>query len=94
LAAVFVGSVQESRIRLKVDQTLTAYTDLNPKLELVDFDIQDVSPAVEVTVTLYISGETPPQITNALTARLTDALAKPVRLHLVGIPVLEMETPP
>jgi uncharacterized hydrophobic protein (TIGR00271 family) len=94
LAAVFVGSVQESRIRLKVDQTLTAYTDLNPNLELVDFDIQDGRPAVEVTATLYISGETPPQIADALSSRLTDSLGKPVRLHLVGIPVLEMEPSP
>jgi uncharacterized hydrophobic protein (TIGR00271 family) len=94
LAAVFVSSAQESRIRLKVDQTLTAYADMNPNLELVDFDIQDGRPAVEVTATLYISGETPPQIANALTARLTDSLGKPVRLHLVGIPVLEMEPPP
>jgi uncharacterized hydrophobic protein (TIGR00271 family) len=93
LAVVFSRSVEQSRTRQVIDQTLSQPLARTPGLELVSFEFQADRSQVEVTATVYARRPVSSELAATLREDLGRALGRPVRLHLLSIPVVEIEAP-
>jgi uncharacterized membrane protein len=94
LAAVFLGAAQESRVDRAIKHTLDAQLAENQQVVLVDYEFKASAEAVDIVVTLYV--EDPESAPNAvaLSDELSAAIGRPVRLHLVSIPIQQTVVPP
>jgi uncharacterized hydrophobic protein (TIGR00271 family) len=93
LGVVFVRSVQESRIRQIIDQTLTTQLLEHVGYELVDFNFETDEETLAVMVTIYAQSQVPPAMVDTTRNRLSQALHRDVRLQLRSIPIEEIERP-
>jgi uncharacterized hydrophobic protein (TIGR00271 family) len=93
LAAVFISSVNESQTRQTIQRVLTSELDGLPDLTLVEFQFSDNQSQVDVETTLYASSEVAPELAQSLADELELALERPVSMHIVSIPVVEVTVP-
>ncbi len=91
LAAVFVNAVQESSTRQAIQRVLTRQLDDLPDLVLVEFDFEEDGDQLNVVATLYARAEVEPETALRLDNELERQLRQPVHLHIVSIPVVEID---
>ncbi len=91
LATVFVRSAAVSQTRSAIDRVLTRQLEQMPEARLVRFEFQDHGDELEVTIIAYAPEPISADATTRLKVELAKAVAKPVRLRLLAIPVAEME---
>jgi hypothetical protein len=72
---------------------LTSELDGLPDLTLVEFQFSDNQSQVDVETTLYASSEVAPELAQSLADELELALERPVSMHIVSIPVVEVTVP-
>jgi uncharacterized hydrophobic protein (TIGR00271 family) len=91
LATVFVRSAAVSQTRSAIDRVLARELEQIPDARLVSFEFEDGEDDVEVTVIAYAPEPLSSEAATHLSEELAKAVAKPVRLRLVAIPVAETE---
>jgi uncharacterized hydrophobic protein (TIGR00271 family) len=92
LAVVFIRSVEESKLRLVINDVLMSEIDSDPQFELFDFTFKQLDDQVDVEVRIYAQ-ETPiPEQVSDWRDQLSQALGEPVRLNLMSIAMSEIES--
>jgi uncharacterized membrane protein len=91
LGVVFVDSVQESRLRRTIDEVLHLQLEAVTDLEVVDFNFDDRGDQLEVSATVYARSPVTEIVVELVRDRLSQALNRPVSLHLMSIPVQDLE---
>ncbi len=91
LATVFVRSAAVSQTRSAIDRVVTRQLEQMSEARLVTFEFQDHGDELEVTIIAYAPEPISADATTRLKVELAKAVAKPVRLRLLAIPVAEME---
>lgn len=92
LAVVFLRSVEESRLRLTINEIMLQEVEADPQLELLDFDWERVDSKIEIEIRLYAQ-ETPSSVeVNAWRDQLSQALGEPVELTLISIDMSKIES--
>ncbi len=94
LAAVFVNAVQESSTRQAIQRVLTRQLADLPDLALVEFDFEEDGDQLDVVATLYARAEVEPVTALRLNNELERELRREVQLHIVSIPVVEIDALP
>jgi uncharacterized hydrophobic protein (TIGR00271 family) len=94
LTVVFVDAVSTSRAEQAIRQTLTRQLEAIPEADLVGFTFDEQRDEVLVHVTLYAARSLTRAEGEQLSAELSKALGKPARLHLVTVPVMEIDVAP
>jgi len=93
LAIVFLDTAHESQTFQVVETTLQNYTETNPSLRLVRFDISEGDGEVNVDVTFNALNPFSEDMAGNLQNDLMQALDRPVTLHLVSIPAEDITIP-
>jgi hypothetical protein len=91
LGLVFVDSVQESRLRRTIDHVLHLQLEEVRGLEVVDFTFDDRGEKLEVSATVYARSPVTEKFVELARDQLSQALNRPVYLHLMSIPVEDLE---
>jgi len=91
LGVVFVDSVQESRLRRTIDHVLHLQLEEVTDLEIVDFTFDDRGDQLQVSATVYARGPVTERFVEVARDQLSQALNRPVSLHLMSIPVEDTE---
>ena len=94
LAAVFINTVKESQTRQTIQRVLTRRLADLPHLALVEFDFGEADDQLDIIATLYARDEVAPEIARSLNDELEQELRRPVHLHIVSIPVVEIDVAP
>ena len=94
LAAVFVNAVQESGTRQIIQRVLTRELADIPDLILVEFEFEEDEDLLDVVATLYAHAEVDADMALQLNDDLERELERPVHLHIVSIPVVEIDAAP
>jgi uncharacterized hydrophobic protein (TIGR00271 family) len=91
LGVVFVDSVQESRLGRTIDQVLRLQLEQAADLEVVDFTFDHRGEQIEVSATVYARGPVSDRYVQVARDQLSQALNRPVHLHIMSIPVEDLE---
>jgi uncharacterized hydrophobic protein (TIGR00271 family) len=93
LALVFVQTVQESRMRQIIDRVLTDDLASRPGITLADFEFQTEGGTVDISATIQSQHALQQGTAANLRDALSQALERPVSLHIITIPVAELSVP-
>lgn len=93
MVAVFVDSVQESRVRQTIEEVLVQQLGDYPDIELGDFSFEVQDDQVEVTITVYARQTITEQQAIAIRDQLIESLNRPTRLHIKSIPIKDVKVP-
>jgi len=88
-----LDTAHESQTFQVVETTLQNYTETNPSLRLVRFDISEGDGEVNVDVTFNALNPFSEDMAGNLQNDLMQALDRPVTLHLVSIPAEDITIP-
>ncbi len=91
LGVVFVDSIQESRLRRTIDHVLHLQLEEVTDLEVVDFAFEERGDQLEVSATVYARSPVTEIFVEVTRDQLSQALNRPVSLHLMSIPVEDLE---
>ena len=91
LGVVFVDSVQESHLRRTIDHVLHLQLEEATDLEVVDFTFDDRGDQLEVSATVYARSPVTERLVEVARVQLSQALNRPVSLHLMSIQVEDLE---
>jgi uncharacterized hydrophobic protein (TIGR00271 family) len=93
MVAVFVDSVQESRVRQTIEEVLVQQLGDYPDIEMGDFSFEVQDDQVEVTITVYARQTITEQQAIAIRDKLIESLNRPTRLHIKSIPIKDVKVP-
>jgi len=91
LGAVFINTIKESQTRQTIQRVLSHRLDELPGLVLVEFDFAEDESQLEIVATLYARDEVALEMARSLNDELQQELMRPVHLHIVSIPVVEID---
>jgi uncharacterized hydrophobic protein (TIGR00271 family) len=91
LGVVFVDSVQESHLRRTIDHVLHLQLEQATGLEVVDFTFDDRGDQLQVSATVYARSPVTERLVEVARDQLSQALNRPVSLHLMSISVEDLE---
>ncbi len=94
LGVFLVRNVQQAHLHRTVEQALQEQLAALPGVSLADLRYDEQASGVDVWATLYVRGPVGQDVAREVNAALAGALGRPVRLHLVLIPVEELEAGP
>jgi uncharacterized hydrophobic protein (TIGR00271 family) len=93
LALVFTSTIRQSQTQQTVSRVLDEQLAANPNFKLVSFDVTRRQSEIDVTATVYASQTVPASFAEQLSQAISADLGHPIHLHLVSIPVLEIQQP-
>lgn len=91
LGVVFVDSVQDSHLRRTIDHVLHLQLEELTDIEVVDFTFDDRGDQLQVSATVYARGPVSERLVEVARDQLSQSLNRPVSLHLMSIPVEDLE---
>jgi uncharacterized membrane protein len=94
LAFVFSGVVRDTSTDRAIQRTLDIQLGDNQEVKLAGYEFDTAGGAVDVTVTLYVKRSESVPNAVGLSDELSQAIGRPVSLHLVSIPIQETVVPP
>jgi uncharacterized hydrophobic protein (TIGR00271 family) len=92
LAMVFVRSVEESRLRLRINDVLVQEIGSDPRYELLDFTFEQMDRQVDISVRIYAQETPTSEQVSAWRDQLSQALGEPVHFNLMSIAMSEIES--
>ncbi len=93
LALVFIDSVRASTTEQTINRTLAAEFDGRNGVEVVKFDFTDLGPSLQIEITVNASTAIDEPLARALQESLQQALARPIALTLISVPIMEIRLP-
>ncbi|MBS1251388.1 MAG: putative amino acid permease YhdG [Anaerolineales bacterium] len=94
LAAVFAQSVRHSQTEQAIRNAVQQQIETLPTVRKADFEFLDHGDEIDVTVTVYAPQSINREVAKDLQAALRGRVERPIRLHLITIPVTEIDMAP
>jgi uncharacterized membrane protein len=92
LAIVFVRSVEESRLRLRINDVLVQEIGSDPRYEFLDFTFEQLDRQVDISVRIYAQEIPTSEQVSDWRDQLSQALGASVHLNLMSIAMSEIES--
>ena len=93
LASVFISAVHDSSIQQVLDEELAGYFDSEESLEFVDFSFTSGDDGLNISIRFYSEKEVDDALGADLQQVLSERLGDSVSLHMIAIPVTQIDQP-